>query len=68
MNKKQNNLPPRPPRFLTMGFYIPPYQGELPQFDVDDIIEGEEACRAYDEEQKRLEGEKQDGICDSTPP
>lgn len=56
---KLDPLPPRPPKFLTMGFFIPPYKGEIEQFDPSDIIEGEEAIRKDDEEQARLKEQNQ---------
>lgn len=49
----RKNNPPPPSKFLITGFHIPEYQGEIPQFDPDDIIEGEEACAAYDEERRK---------------
>ena len=59
MNKDNNPLPPRPPKFLTMGFFIPPYKGVIERFDPSDIIEGEEAIRKDDEEQARLKASQQ---------
>lgn len=47
-----------PPNFMTLGINIPKYRGEIPIFDPSDIIEGEEAIKADDEEQKRKLGEE----------
>lgn len=70
MIEPQNKLPPQPPKFLTMGFYIPEYKGPPLEFDPGDVIEGEEACRAYDEEQKMIECEKEgkSSLTDNTSP
>ena len=54
MNKKHR---PLPPNFMTLSFRVPKYEGELPIFDPSDVIEGEEECRAYDEEKKKAEEE-----------